>query len=67
MKTQRYYYRAIERDGFYCGQVYHYDPTGDVIIPDWTSTVPRKAKETAMDDACEWAEDQGIDAEADYS
>lgn len=47
--------------------VYHYDESGNKEVTVFLGLNSHDAKEKAMDQAAEWLDENGVDAEADFS
>ena len=60
--TVTHYYAARKIRGQWYAFVYHYDGSGNIEISDYLSCSPSGSKASAEDDACKWADDNGIDA-----
>lgn len=64
--TTKQYYGAIGakmNDRAWFGRVYHYDVTGNREIVDWQSSRTFETKAQAINAACEWCEENDVDAE----
>lgn len=59
------YYYEITGSGPFGWKVYHYDASGnnEVVIARANPTTLYASKEQALDGACEWMEDNNINAE----
>lgn len=56
----KYYYDAVEAEEGYFGRVYHYE--NDRKVVDFKGTIVLQENK-AIDEAAEWLEDNGIEAE----